>query len=552
MLTQVLSDSLRAPWIVTDANAVAADLGLKVIHATFPGGSATIQSVTPGVGYSVSQNAGGNLSSQTATIGLQGWYEEIKFDHCTFEVMPAGAIWANGIYDMMISDIACWDVTATQDVYHFYKGITGYRCQNITVRGGRGGPVTGGANNFFADSNCVNIYLESFGQGWGVAPVHSSPSGQTTIINGVNGVATPIAQIPSLALPTVTLFTSNQSYTPPAGAQILDVTLVAGGAGGGSGAFSAAGNAGGGSGGGGGGMCRMQFQVSQLTTPVTISIGAGGNGGAAVTSASAGNPGLGGNTTSFGPLMWAHGGNAGGAGNATNGSIVNGGAGGIGLSTGGAGGPTVTTEAAGGTGPSLATGGGGAGGGVSGTTVASGSNGGTIANVASWANPSAGVLDVASVTGFPTSGTVYVAASGSTLAVVTYTGTAVGQLTGCAYVSGSPAGTVATGGAVSFAGNGGGSSAVLLATTGSTSSGGVVGGASPTNGTAPTVNGCTAPGGGGGAAAIGSATSAQQGANGLANTGAGGGGGGANQGGTTSGAGGNGGSGYCLIVAYFQ
>jgi hypothetical protein len=537
---------------VTDANAVAADLGLKVIHATFSGGSATIQSVNPGVGYTVSSNAGGNLSGQTALIGLQGWYEEIKFDHCTFEVMPAGAIWANGIYDIMISDIACWDVTATADVYHFYKGITGYRCQNIAVRGGRGGPVTGGANNFFADSNCVNILLESFGQGWGVAPVLSSPSGQTTIINGVNGVATPVAQFPSLQLPTVTLITSNQSYTPPTGAQVLDVTLVAGGAGGGSGAFSTSTGAGGGGGGGAGGLCRMQFQVSQLTTPVTVTIGAGGNGGAAVTGNSAGNPGLGGNTTSFGPVMWAHGGAVGAAGNATNIAAANGGAGGIGLTTGGAGGASVITPAAGGGGTGLATGGGGAGGGISATTVAAGSNGGTITNIASWGTPGAGVLSVTAGANMPTSGTALVATS-NTVATITYTGVSGNTLTGCAYVSGGT-GTVATGGVVASttAQNGGGGSAILLATTGSTSSGGVVGGASPTNGSAPTVNGCTAPGGGGGAAATGASSSAQQGANGLANTGAGGGGGGACQAGTTSGAGGNGGSGYALIVAYFQ
>jgi trimeric autotransporter adhesin len=82
------------------------------------------------------------------------------------------------------------------------------------------------------------------------------------------------------------------------------------------------------------------------------------------------------------------------------------------------------------------------------TTVAAGSNGGEISTVASWSSPSAGVLDVATTTGWATSGTVTVAASGATTAVVTYTGIAVGQLTGCAYVSGSATGTVSTGGAV--------------------------------------------------------------------------------------------------------
>ena len=83
------------------------------------------------------------------------------------------------------------------------------------------------------------------------------------------------------------------------------------------------------------------------------------------------------------------------------------------------------------------------------TTVASGSNGGEISTIASWSNPSAGVLDVASIpANTPTSGTLTVAASGSTTAVVTYTGISGNSFTGCAYVSGSATGTVATGGAV--------------------------------------------------------------------------------------------------------
>jgi hypothetical protein len=85
------------------------------------------------------------------------------------------------------------------------------------------------------------------------------------------------------------------------------------------------------------------------------------------------------------------------------------------------------------------------------TTVASGSNGGEISTVASWAHPSAGVLDVASIpANMPTSGTLNVAASGSTTAVVTYTGISGNSFTGCAYVSGSATGTVATGGAVTL------------------------------------------------------------------------------------------------------
>lgn len=84
------------------------------------------------------------------------------------------------------------------------------------------------------------------------------------------------------------------------------------------------------------------------------------------------------------------------------------------------------------------------------TTVAAGSNGGTISGIATWGGTFGGngVLVVASTALYPTSGTLTVAASGSTTAVVTYTGITGTTFTGCAYVSGSPSGTVATGGAV--------------------------------------------------------------------------------------------------------
>lgn len=85
------------------------------------------------------------------------------------------------------------------------------------------------------------------------------------------------------------------------------------------------------------------------------------------------------------------------------------------------------------------------------TTVASGSNGGTISAIESWATPSAGVLSVAAVPVAPV-GTAYatVAASGSTTAIISYTGISGSTLTGCAYISGSPSGTVSTGGTVTF------------------------------------------------------------------------------------------------------
>lgn len=89
---------------------------------------------------------------------------------------------------------------------------------------------------------------------------------------------------------------------------------------------------------------------------------------------------------------------------------------------------------------------------VAGTTVGITSNGGEISTIATWSSPSAGVLAVASIAGYPTAGTLTVAASGPTTAIVTYTGISGSTFTGCAYVSGSATGTVATGGAIALSG----------------------------------------------------------------------------------------------------
>ena len=83
-------------------------------------------------------------------------------------------------------------------------------------------------------------------------------------------------------------------------------------------------------------------------------------------------------------------------------------------------------------------------------TIASGSNGGEISTIASWMHPSPGVLDTTDPTtqNFNSSGQIIVPASGSTLAVVNYTGLTTSGFTGCTYVSGSATGTVSTGSTV--------------------------------------------------------------------------------------------------------
>ena len=91
------------------------------------------------------------------------------------------------------------------------------------------------------------------------------------------------------------------------------------------------------------------------------------------------------------------------------------------------------------------------------TTAAASAVGGEVSQIANatWTSTtfgglSPGVLTVASVAGFPSSGTLSVAASGPTTAVVTYTGIATGQFTGCAYSSGSATGTIQASGQVNM------------------------------------------------------------------------------------------------------
>ena len=182
---------------------------------------------------------------------------------------------------------------------------------------------------------------------------YNPTTGNSTYVTGdaasqnVGGVW---SNITGVTVPQVNFIsaTGNTSYTVPAGSQILDVTLVAGGSGGGSGAFATTGAAGGGSGGGGGGYSQARFASSTITAgSLTVTVGAGGNGGAAVTANGAGNPGQAGGSTLFGAYLWCHGGSAqAGGGNATNAATVAGGTGGVGMINGGTGGATVTTNAA--------------------------------------------------------------------------------------------------------------------------------------------------------------------------------------------------------------
>lgn len=123
---------------------------------------------------------------------------------------------------------------------------------------------------------------------------------------------------------TQEIITSSQSWAVPAGANWIFVQVCGGGGGGGSGWLGGASAAKTGGGGGGGApILAKMFTASELSSPVSITIGAGGAGGAAqTTSSTAGNNGSAGGSTSFGAYLSSSGGAAGvvGSSSATNGS----------------------------------------------------------------------------------------------------------------------------------------------------------------------------------------------------------------------------------------
>ena len=126
----------------------------------------------------------------------------------------------------------------------------------------------------------------------------------------------------------VQVFSSSDTWTAPAGANSLEVFVIAGGgAAGNAGSASAAGGAGGG---GGGGEFAYALLTSGWGATETITIGAGG-----AISGSAGGNGSAGGTSSFGALLTAIGG-SGGTGSGANGSAAGTAAGGAG-GTGGTG-----------------------------------------------------------------------------------------------------------------------------------------------------------------------------------------------------------------------
>lgn len=122
------------------------------------------------------------------------------------------------------------------------------------------------------------------------------------ILPGVGGTFTTITQAGG----------TSQTYTVPAGANFLQVILIAGGGGGASGGLQGTSvSASGGAGGGGGGISYAVFQVNNLPGSVTITFSnsaTGGNGAAAVVATGGGTGGVAGSNVQFGTYLIAYGG----------------------------------------------------------------------------------------------------------------------------------------------------------------------------------------------------------------------------------------------------
>jgi hypothetical protein len=479
-----------------------------------------------------------------------------------------------------------------------------------------GSSTTGsGFSDFYADSSSTNILIDSFGFN-GAAAVVRSPAAQTTIINpttvypgvpvstfpgpvavtgtagasasgryvganvsgppatgtflaadfsndqagnfwlctvgGTGAGATWVGGTPggTPAAPNIQFFTANGTWTRPGGAKTVFAAVMPSGGSAGAGASGPPGTSlSGGAGGAAGVIVQRQFVASDCGATEAITVGAAVTGGAPVTGmASPRGPETCGITTGSNQV-----------------TDVNAIAGDVYRSISGTGIPANAWITAVNTGTSTYT--------ISANATAT--NASASLTIGAYTTGSPGVTGNASRFGnllycaggsLGAGGNVVTASGGlspfgvasaggaganaTVFSNVTLTGGAGNSVSpGSLGPPGGPSGGGITSGGIALAGAAGIYSYLDAGGTGGTA--GAVAGASPGQGLVSAVaNGNIGPSAGSGAASV--LGAAQGGANALANTGAGGAGGGASLNGNASGAGGNSGSGWVLVVSYFQ
>jgi len=365
----------------------------------------------------------------------------------------------------------------------------------------------------------------------------------TSALSRSNGTAwTSLSLAPTA--PQVNFFTASGTWTKPAGAQTAFAAVLGCAGGAGSGASGTSGTVQiGGGGGGTGAYLTRQFIASDLPSTVTVTIGAGGTGGSSVTASTRVDTTAGGtNTTTTVTDANAVTGDLGRSISGTNIpanayiTAVNAGVG-----------YTISAAATGGVTSSITFT-------IGANMIGNPGTAGAACSFGTYLNSQGGgqgaggtFTAVAAAGGYGQWG------AGTQLGYGAASSASGGAGVGISSpITGPPGGSsgagITTGGVASNGAAGGKSPYSNDAIAGAA---GVVGGASPTSGTASGItNGSMGPAPGSGASSITGA--AQAGANALANSGAGGAGGGASLNGNASGAGGNGGSGWVLVVAYFQ
>ena len=156
-------------------------------------------------------------------------------------------------------------------------------------------------------------------------------SNSNAAVNWTNGAKNIALVIASEAIgPDLTIFTGNGTWTPREGSTFYIAECYGAGGGGGGGRRSNATGtaAGGGGGGGGGGYAIIQGRISDISTPVTITVGTAGTAGSgSAAGATSGTNGGNGGSSSFGTYAVGYGGGFGSGATTTTGAVGGGTAG---------------------------------------------------------------------------------------------------------------------------------------------------------------------------------------------------------------------------------